>query len=205
MIPSNISLSKSFSSFVVIISLLLVSNSLYSQGRKKTNWLQDKKANITRWRIGVGIHAGEPTGAHVQFYKLSGICTKTIRIKKMFTLDLSVSQEGYLFGEAYQSQISGWEKGGLRANVDAKIYFPIMFNPYLGVGGETGTRQINGDKIFSSDIVGRIGIEQKVLGIRTSPNSIVHAGLFIEGKYNYGLTHKINVLLPTIGLRVHFI
>lgn len=193
-----------FSLFLFLI--LSISPSLHSQARKKTNWLEDKKSHISRWRIGAGIHAGEPTGVNVQFYKLSGICTQTIRIKKKFSIDISASQEGYLYNKRFNDQITGWEKGGIRGNIDFKLYFPIyLLNPYVGVGGETGTRVIENKKAFSSDVVGRIGVEQKILGLRTSTKSLLHASIFIEGKYNHGITHKYSYLLPTIGIRVHFL
>ncbi|PKP39739.1 MAG: hypothetical protein CVT98_00680 [Bacteroidetes bacterium HGW-Bacteroidetes-15] len=190
---------------VLLVFFVIGSNLAYSQSRKKTNWLEDKKSHITRWRIGVGANIGEPTGAHVQLYKLSGICTKTVNIKKKFSIDLSISQEGHVFGQIIQKKNSTWEKGGTRGAVDLKVYFPMRPNPYIGVGGEIGSRMIYGNHGFNSDLVAKIGVEQKLFGFRTSTKSLLHASIYAEGKYNYGLTSDFSYFLPTFGLRVHFL
>jgi hypothetical protein len=181
------------------------SQNITAQSRKKTNWLEDKKSNITRWRIGVGANVGEPTGAHIQLYRLSGICTRTINIKKKFSIDLSISQEGLVFANIIQKQNSTWEKGGTRGAIDLKVYFPMRPNPYIGIGGEIGSRKIDGDLGFNSDLVGRVGVEQKILGVKTSTKSLLHVSLYLEGKYNYGLTNDFSYFLPTAGVRFHFL
>jgi hypothetical protein len=196
---------KSKTGLLLIITLLFA-QMVNAQSRKQTNWLEDKKSHIARWRVGVGTHVGEPTGVNVQFYKLKGICTKTIRIKKMFSAELSISQEGLLFAKEIEKKNENWQKGGTRAGLDLKYYFPMGFStPYLGIGGEVGTRNASNESSFSSDLVGRIGIEGKLFGVRTSAKSMLHGSVFIEGKYNYGLNSEFGYLVPMAGLRIHFL
>jgi hypothetical protein len=199
----RLSLALKFSVFFLL--LVITSLNVAAQSRKKTNWLEDKKSNTTRWRIGVGANIGEPTGAHIQLYKLSSICTRSIQIKKKFSIDLSVSQEGLVFGDIIHKQNSTWEKGGTRGAIDLKVYFPMSPNPYIGIGGEIGSRKIDGAMGFNSDLVGRIGIEQKIVGVKTSTKSLLNVSLYVEGKYNYGLTKDFSYFLPTAGIRFHFL
>jgi hypothetical protein len=189
---------------LLFLTLQLSQNFSHAQARKKTNWLEDKKAHISRWRIGAGVSISD-LGVNAQFYKLSGICTKTIRVKKKFSFDVGVSQEGFLFRDLIASNNSSWSSGGIRANVDAKIYFPIIFNPYLGIGTEFGTRKFNGISEFHYDAVGRLGIEQKLLGFKVSTKSMLHIGGFIEAKYNFSLSENFSYIIPSIGLRIHFL
>lgn len=189
--------------FVLIINFQV--NTTTAQARKKTNWLEDKKSHIERWRVGVGVSASEPLGGTLQLYRLSGICKKTISIRKKFSIDISFGQEGYLFNKAIERKHSEWKRGGMRAAIDLKIYFPLPFNPYIGLGSELGNRYLNSNLAFHTDAVGRVGIEQKMLGIRTSSSSNLHASLFVEGKYNHCLTANFKYLLPSFGIRLHFL
>ncbi|MFP4556486.1 MAG: hypothetical protein ACLFNU_06415 [Bacteroidales bacterium] len=193
--------------FVIYITilLLLLSPEVQSQNTRKSNWLDSKKAHIGRWRTGIGANVGEPTGLHLQLYKLSGICTRAINIRKKLSLDLNVSQEGLIFSEVIKEKNPNWDNGGFRFGIDFKIYLPVPLNPYLGVGTELGKRSINSNSGFYPDMVGRFGIEQKLLGIKISTQSLFHMGFFIEGKYNYCLTEDYTMLLPSGGLRFHFL
>ncbi|MFO8023163.1 MAG: hypothetical protein R6U65_11895 [Perlabentimonas sp.] len=199
--------SKKYRWVTVVITLLvlLLQPEVQAQNSRKSNWLDSKKAHIGRWRIGSGLNVGEPTGLHVQFYKVSGICTKTINIRKKLSLDLGVSQEGLIFPKLINENNPTWDSGGFRFGLDFKIYLPIALNPYLGIGTELGTRSINSSSGFYPDLVGRFGIEQKLLGVKISTRSLFHMSFFIEGKYNYCLTEDYTMLLPTGGLRFHFL
>lgn len=182
------------------------SNHALGQQRKQANWIEEKKSNITRWRVGLGAHAGEPTGASVQFYKLKGICSQTVRIKKRLSFDLSVSREGYILPQLVSNNSSLWEKGGIRLGVDFRFHFPTAYLiPYLGIGAESGSRNFSGVSEFTHDIVSRIGFESKLLGLRTSTKSMFHISYFLEGKYNYGLNAPFSYISPSIGLRMHFL
>ena len=190
---------------VLGIFVLLGCTTAHSQSRKRTNWLEDKKSHITRWRIGVGFAVAEPTNFHVQLYKLRGICTQTIRIRKMLSVNLSASYEGLLFGEYIAQQNELWTSGGARAGLDFLFYIPIGLSPYIGIGADIGNRTFDGPAVLSPDAIGRLGFEAKVLGIRTSNKSQLHASFFAEAKYSYGLKHEFAYLLPSLGLRVHFL
>lgn len=189
---------------LLIVFLLCYSNS-FAQRKNRPNWVQEKQSHITRWRVGMGAHFGEPSGLHLQLYKVSGICTKTINIRKMLSLDVSASQEGKIFREFIIKQNPTWEMGGVRAALDAKVYFQVLFNPYIGLGTEMGTRNLDGESVFAVDGVGRVGVEYKLFGFRTSSTSMVHGNLFAEGKYNHGLNQDFRYLLPTLGIRIHFL
>lgn len=190
---------------VITLLVLLLQPEVQAQNSRKSNWLDSKKAHIGRWRIGSGLNVGEPTGLQIQFYKVSGICTRTINIRKKFSLDLGVLQEGLIFPKKIKQNNTNWDSGGLRLSLDFKIHLPIVFNPYLGFGAEIGTRSIKSSSGFYPDLVGRFGIEHKLLGIKISSRSLFHMSLFIEGKYNYCLTEDYTMLLPTGGLRFHFL
>lgn len=190
---------------LLLIALLFCSCTLLAQRKNRPNWIEEKQSHITRWRIGVGAHLGEPSGMHLQLYKASGICTRTINIRKKFSIDLSISQEGRMFRELMINQNPSWEMDGIRAGVDAKIYFRIIFNPYIGIGTELGTRYLDRESVFSTDAVGRVGVEYKLFGVRTTTSSMLHGNIFAEGKYNHGLNHSFSYLLPTFGVRIHFL
>lgn len=191
--------------FLILLIICQVSSVALSQSRKQTNWVEDKRSHITRWRLGLGVAAAEPTGAHIQLYKLRGICTQTIRVRKMFSVNLSVGYEGLMLSEQIIKQNELWETGGLRAGISFLYYIPLGFSPYIGVGGDIGTRTLNGESVSSPDAIGRFGLEAKVLGIRTSTRTLFHASIFAEAKYSYGLRHDFSYLLPSVGLRFHFL
>jgi hypothetical protein len=190
---------------IALLFILLICLQAYSQKRKKTNWIQDKNAHETRWRIGSGIHIGEPTGIHLQFYRLCRICTQSIAIRKKISIDASLSKEGYIIPTLIENNNNSWQRGGTRIGLYFKYYLPFSLNPYLGIGIESGSRNINSSSGFYSDLVGRIGVEQKLFGTRLSSKSLIHSGFFIEGKYNKCLTNNFTYLTPTIGLRFHFL
>jgi hypothetical protein len=98
-----------------------------------------------------------------------------------------------------------WSKGGIRAGIDFKLYFKMPMNPYVGVGGEFGSRTFDTGSVFSSDIVARLGLEQKIFGLKFSPTSYLNSTLFVEGKYNYCISNDFNYLVPFVGLRFHFL
>ncbi|MDY0198365.1 MAG: hypothetical protein RBR68_11180 [Tenuifilaceae bacterium] len=190
---------------LLLLLICQVSSVVLSQSRKKTNWIEDKKSHITRWRLGFGVAAAEPTGAHLQFYKLSGICTQTIRVRKMISVNLSASYEGLMLSEQISKQNEHWTSGGLRAGIDFLYYIPLAFRPYIGIGGDIGNRTFLGKSVSSPDAIGRLGFELKILGIRTSTKTLLHTSIFAEAKYSYGLKHNFSYLLPMAGLRFHFL
>ena len=187
-----------------LLTLLLLNAGVFAQ-HKKTNWLQDKKEFTGRWRVGVGVNVGEPSGVDAQFYRLSRICTGAFSIAKKISVGVSVEKEGYVFGSLIEKSNSNWKSGGTRFGLDIKFYFPIPLNPYIGVGAEGGSRNLNGALDFYPDVVGRIGIEQKILGVKLSSTSSLNATVFIDGKYNKCLTNGFNYFLPCVGLRIHFL
>lgn len=189
---------------IPIILLLLVSTGVFAQNNKKTNWLQDKKEYTGRWRIGFGIDALEPTGLDIQFYRLSKICTNDFSILKKIAIGLWAGKEGTLSSSALK-RINNWESGGIRYGLDLKFHIPIFLNPYIGVGAEGGSRKLDGKLGFYPDAVVRLGIEQKILGIKLSSNSSLNATIFIDGKANKCLTNDFMYILPSVGVRFHFL
>lgn len=189
---------------IPIILLLLVSTGIFAQNNKKTNWLQDKKEYTGRWRIGFGIDALEPTGLDIQFYRLSKICTNDFSILKKIAIGLWAGKEGTLSSSALK-RINNWESGGIRYGLDLKFHIPIFLNPYIGVGVEGGSRKLDGKLGFYPDAVVRLGIEQKILGIKLSSNSSLNATIFIDGKANKCLTNDFMYILPSAGVRFHFL
>lgn len=188
---------------LLLVHLLALSISAFSQ-HKKTNWLEDKKEFTGRWRIGVGLDVCEPTGIDIQFYRLSKICTNDFSILKKIAVGVWVGKEGVI-SRSLLKNINSWESGGIRYGLDLKFYIPIFLNPYLGFGGEVGARNINGTLDFYPDAIARIGLEQKVLGVKLSNKSSLNATIFIDGKYNKCLTSDFSYILPSIGVRIHFL
>ncbi len=187
--------------------LLLVVVNLTSFGQKKTaktNWLQDKKEFTGRWRVGFGVDVIEPTGIDAQFYRLSKICTNDFSIIKKMSIGTWVGKEGAVTGSLLR-KINGWESGGIRYGIDLKLYIPIILNPYIGIGAEGGSRNLYGSLDFYPDAVGRIGIEQKILGVKLSSTTSLNATIFIDVKYNKCLTKNFSYILPCFGLRFHFL
>lgn len=190
-------------SIILLIGLCTV---IESAGQhKKTNWLQDKKEFTGRWRVGVGIDVTEPSGADIQFYRLSKICTGAFSITKKLSFGISAGKEGVFLGKLIEKSNSSWKSGGTRLGLDLKLYIPVLLNPYIGFGVEGGSRNLNGALDFSPDIVGRFGVEQKILGIKLSTTSSLNATIFAEGKYNKCLNSDFTYFLPSIGLRIHFL
>ena len=190
---------------VSILLLLLMSTGVFAQKNKaKTNWLQDKKEFTGRWRMGFGIDVMEPTGLDIQFYRLSKICTNDFSILKKIAIGVWVGKEGVL-SSSILKKINNWETGGLRYGLDLKFHIPVFLNPYIGFGVEGGDRKLNGTLEFYPDAVVRIGIEQKVLGIKLSSSSSLNATIFIDGKANKCLTNNFMYILPSVGVRFHFL
>jgi hypothetical protein len=206
----HFSFKRAATKYALYVVLIITTQSMlpffaHGQQRKQTNWIEEKKSHITRWRIGVGANGVEPLGANIQLYKLKGICSQTIRIKKKLSLDLSLSKEGYVVPQLINGN-NNWEKGGLRLGLDFRFYFSTaFFSPYIGVGVESGTRVFDNQSNIHSDFVGRVGVESKLIGIRTSSKSLFHMSYFIEGKYNYGLNSSFSYISPTFGLRAQFL
>ncbi len=189
---------------IAIIFLLLSSINVSAQKKKtKTNWLQDKKEFTGRWRIGFGVDVLEPTGVDAQFYRLSKICTNDFSIMKKIAVGVWVGKEGVISSSVLKN-INNWESGGIRYGLDLKFYIPIILNPYLGFGVEGGSRNLNGSLSFYPDAVVRLGIEQKVLGIKMSSTSSLNATIFIDGKVNKCMSNDFMYILPSVGVRFHF-
>lgn len=193
-----------FTTFL-IFTLLMFGYCGFSQPRKQTNWLKDKEEFEQRWRLGFGINVGEPSGIHIQLYRLCRICKQSITITKRMSVDVGVASEGLLISKIIEKKNPTWSKGGVRTGIDFKLYFKMPMNPYFGIGGELGSRKLDSGNVFSSDIVARIGLEQKIFGVKFSPTSYLNSTLFVEGKYNQCITHDFNYLLPSAGLRFHFL
>lgn len=189
--------------WLLLIVLLTYSKDINAQ-HKKTNWLQDKKEFAGRWRMGFGIDVLEPTGGDIQFYRLSKVCTNDFSILKKIAIGVWVGTEG-LPSSSVLRKINNWESGGIRYGLDLKFHIPIFLNPYLGFGVEGGTRKLNGTLDFYPDAVVRLGVEQKVLGIKMSSTSSLNATIFIDGKVNKCITKDFMYILPSMGVRFHFL
>lgn len=96
-------------------------------------------------------------------------------------------------------------KDNIRYGLDLKFYLPIFLNPYIGIGAEGGTRTINDTKEFHPDAILRIGLEQKVLGIKLSTKSSLNITIFIDGKFNKCLTSNYKYIMPGGGIRFHLL
>ena len=194
-----------FTVSIIIVLVFLFGNSVQAQ-RKKSNWLQDKKEHTGRWRVGVGLDVVEPTGIDFQFYRLSKICTSDFSITKKIAIGTWIGKEGLLFANIIEKQNPiDWEMGSLRYGLDLKFYFPIVLNPYIGVGAEGGSRTLNGITKFNPDAVFRIGLEQKVLGIKTSTKSSLNITIFVDGKFNKCLTSDFMYIIPSGGVRYQWL
>lgn len=192
----------------LIIQILLLS-SLFVCAQKnkgKSNWLSEKNEYTGRWRVGFGFDASEPMGLDVQFYRLSKICTNDFSITKKIAVGTWVGKEGVIFGSLIENSNKDiWKSGGIRYGIDLKLYIPIFFNPYIGFGAEGGTRTLNGKDDFYPDAVVRLGIEQKVAGIKLSTNSSLNITIFADGKFNKCITEDFSYILPSFGVRFHFL
>ena len=189
----------------LILIVFLFSNSAQAQ-HKKSNWLQDKKEHTGRWRVGFGADIAEPTGIDIQFYRLSRICTGDFSITKKIAIGTWAGKEGLFFGNiTKRSNSVEWETSGLRYGIDLKLYLPVFFNPYIGVGIEGGTRTLNGVNDFYPDVIARIGIEQKVLGLKLSTKSSLNITIFVDGKFNKCLNSDFYYILPSGGVRFHLL
>jgi len=167
--------------------------------------LQEKNQYTARWRAGVGLDVIEPSGVDVQFYRLSKICTGDFSITKKVSIGLYVGKEGLLTGNLIEKGNTSWSSGGIRYGTDFKFYIPIILNPYFGFGVEGGTRNFKGKSDFYPDVLARIGIEQKVLGIKLSSTSSLNITIFMDAKYNKCLTEDFSYILPCFGARFHFL
>lgn len=194
---------KQFIKVGLIVFLALCSVKVYSQ-QKKTNWLQEKKEFTARWRVGFGLNVMEPTGVDAQFYRLSKLCTNNFSIIKKLSIGVWAGKEGAL-SKGMLKEIEGWESGGIRYGIDFKFYIPIFLNPYIGFGAEGGDRKLFGKSAFYPDAVARIGIEQRVFGIKTSSKSSLNATIFVDGKFNKCLSEDFFYILPSLGMRFHFL
>jgi len=191
---------------LLFLLLLLVSFSSFAQRNKgKTNWLQEKKEYTARWRVGVGADALEPTGLDVQFYRLNKICTGNFSIIKKLSIGVFAGKEGLISGSLIEKVNENWKSGRIRYGIDLKLYIPVILNPYVGFGAEGGSRNLNGKLDFYPDAIARVGIEQKVLGIKLSSTSSLNATIFVDCKFNKCLTEDFTYILPTFGVRFHFL
>ncbi|HOZ13246.1 MAG TPA: hypothetical protein PK784_00535 [Tenuifilaceae bacterium] len=174
--------------------------------RKKSNWLQDKKDHTGRWRVGLGLDVLEPTGIDVQFYRLSKVCTSDFSITKKMAIGTWVGTEGLLLGGVIDSQNKvEWKNGSLRYGLDLKFYIPIILNPYIGIGAEGGNRSLDGEQKFQPDVIGRIGLEQMILGIKLSTSSSLNITLFVDAKINKSINTDFMYIMPSGGIRFHWL
>ncbi len=192
-----------FTKFVLFVLLAFSSINAYTQ-HKKTNWLQEKNEFTARWRVGFGLNVMEPTGIDAQFYRLNKLCTNNFSIIKKLSIGVWAGKEGVL-SKSMLKEIEGWESGGIRYGIDFKFYIPIFLNPYVGFGAEGGERRFMGKSVFYPDAIARIGIEQRVFGIKTSNKSSLNGTIFIDGKFNKCLTEDFFYILPSFGVRFHFL
>ncbi|HOU75389.1 MAG TPA: hypothetical protein PLW22_11600 [Tenuifilum sp.] len=190
---------------IAVLTTVMLVNTLSAQ-QKRTNWLQEKNEYTGRWRVGVGANIVEPTAVDVQFYRLSKICTSQFAINKKIAIGIWAGMEGLLLGSLIERQNNKtWEKGSIRYGIDAKFYLPIALNPYFGFGIEGGNRTLNNESTFSPDFVARIGLEQKIAGIKLSTRSALNITFFIDGKLNKCLNVDFVYIMPSLGLRFHWI
>lgn len=190
---------------IAVLTTVMLVNTLSAQ-QKRTNWLQEKNEYTGRWRVGVGANIVEPTAVDVQFYRLSKICTSQFAINKKIAIGIWAGMEGLLLGSLIERQNNEtWEKGSIRYGIDAKFYLPIALNPYFGFGIEGGNRTLNNESTFSPDFVARIGLEQKIAGIKLSTRSALNITFFIDGKLNKCLNADFVYIMPSLGLRFHWI
>lgn len=198
---------KSILIFLIAFAGLTIITGLEGNAqRKQSNWITEKNDRTGRWRIGFGIDASEPMGVDVQFYRLSKFCTNNFSVIKKLAVGTWVGKEGVIFGSLINNTNNdSWKSGGIRYGIDLKFYIPILFNPYIGIGAEGGTRNLDGKTSFYPDAIARIGIEQKILGVKLSTKSSLNITLFADGKFNYCLTKDFNYFLPGFGARFHFL
>lgn len=190
---------------IVVLLLFCFAQQLQAQ-HKKSNWLQDKKDHTGRWRVGLGLDVLEPTGIDVQFYRLSKVCTSDFSITKKMAIGTWVGMEGLLLGGVIDSQNKvEWKNGSLRYGLDLKFYIPIILNPYIGIGAEGGNRSLDGEEKFQPDVIGRIGMEQMILGIKLSTSSSLNITLFIDAKINKSINADFMYIMPTGGIRFHWL
>jgi hypothetical protein len=190
---------------IVVLLVFCGAHQLQAQ-RKKSNWLQDKKDHTGRWRVGVGLDVLEPTGIDVQFYRLSKVCTSDFSITKKMAIGTWFGTEGLLSGGVIDSQNKvGWKKGSLRYGLDLKFYIPIILNPYIGIGAEGGNRSLDGEEAFQPDVIGRIGLEQMILGIKLSTSSSLNITLFVDAKINKSINTDFMYIMPSGGVRFHWL
>ena len=192
--------------FSTLVLLLYCCTQQLQAQHKKNNWLQDKKEHTGRWRVGVGFDVLEPTGIDVQFYRLSKVCTSDFSITKKMAIGTWAGTEGLLLVDVIDNQNKmEWKKGSFRYRLDLKFYIPIILNPYIGIGAEGGNRSLNGEEMFQPDVIGRIGIEQKILGVKLSTSSSLNITLFADAKINKSINADFMYIMPSGGIRFHWL
>lgn len=188
---------------LLLIAFVVSLSNGFSQ-QKKTNWLQEKNEFTGRWRVGCGLNIMEPTGIDAQFYRLSKLCTNNFSIIKKLSIGVWVGKEGVL-SKSMLKEIEGWESGGIRYGFDFKFYIPIFLNPYIGFGAEGGDRKLFGKSGFYPDAIVRLGVEQRVFGFKTSNKTSLNATIFVDAKFNKCLSEDFFYILPSFGVRFHFL
>ncbi|HOU75262.1 MAG: hypothetical protein WBJ36_06325 [Tenuifilum sp.] len=92
---------------------------------------------------------------------MSKICTNDFSINKKIAIGIWAGKEGLFLGSLIDRQNTTiLEKGSFHYGIDAKIYIPIVLNPYFGFGIEGGNRTLNNENSFSPNFIARIGLEQ---------------------------------------------
>ncbi|HDP75985.1 MAG TPA: hypothetical protein ENN49_08965 [Bacteroidales bacterium] len=127
----------------------------------------------------------EPTGVDIQLYRLIKICTSHFPINKKIAIGIWTGKEGLLLNSLIDKQNTTiWEKGSFRYGIDAKFYISIVLNPYFGFEIEGRNRTLDNENAFSPDFIARIGLEQKVAGIKLFTRSALNITFFVYGKLN---------------------
>ena len=185
---------KNIKNSLIIIGFILISNFANSQ----TIYEQWKWSHKQNWDKDLGLTLGLNSGIDVQFYKFYH--NSKLYMKKKVGINFGMYYEGVLFNPVIQEKFNEWNEGGIRGSLHLLVYpysSPNNNRFYLGIGLESGTRNINGIGIFDSDISGIFGYEMSFYKSLKVPILIR-----ISGRYTQSLTSDFYYFLPcfTIGI-----
>jgi hypothetical protein len=159
-------------------------------------------------RFGIGFQVFEPTGLRVQSFRgFFNDNNSSFATYGIWELDVGIEN---ILGVVRDKKYSGgnWKGGGLRVDLNylhplLTIYAPFVFQTYVGVGIQTGTRKYEASKGVESDFSTganlMLRVELVTHGIDIGP-SIWFFSFYSDLKYHAAFSQPFDYLSPVLGV-----